>query len=232
MRANHEQKEIMIGLKKISLKAGQFVTSNRHAAEALNVSTGTIFNYLKILETEQLIERNPGKKFTIISIKNWRILQHPDRKNEQKLNTKQTQTELENTLDSLNTPDTNTPPAPQKGERESLKEKVKIVAQTESLIRYYCKAFNKDPGMKATNGRLRRIKYRLKKYSPDQIRKVIDKAAADDYYSGRKGSIGRPVSFDWIIKHDKNVETLLNLKGKNDTFGLSRYDSFPEIPHR
>lgn len=84
-RANHRQVDEMPGLKKVHLNPGQFITSTRRASDALHVSVPTLYEYLSLLESEHLIERQPNTRYSVITILNWEELQHPERFSEHKL---------------------------------------------------------------------------------------------------------------------------------------------------
>lgn len=89
-RANYTVKEELPGLHKVNLVPGQFITSTRHAAEALDISVTTLYEYLHLLEFEHIIERTSTSKYTVITIQNWNELQHPERTGEHKLDTENT----------------------------------------------------------------------------------------------------------------------------------------------
>lgn len=96
-RANYAPKEELPGLRKVNLQPGQFITSTRHAAEALQISVTTLYGYLTILKSEHFIERTANTKYTVITILNWDELQNPERKVEHQVDTK---LDTENTLNT------------------------------------------------------------------------------------------------------------------------------------
>ena len=117
-RANYKPTEELPGLEKVYLRAGQFITSTRHAAEALHISVATLYGYFSLLESEHLIERKGTTKYTVITIQSWDELQNPERKSEHK---------LEHKLDTDNTFNTKAAAAvveilSLKGRRASLNE--------------------------------------------------------------------------------------------------------------
>lgn len=89
-RANYTAQTELPGLHEVNLEPGQFITSTRRAAEALDISVTTLYEYLNILEFEHFIERKACTKYTVITIRSWDQLQHPERKGEHKLDTENT----------------------------------------------------------------------------------------------------------------------------------------------
>ncbi len=106
-RANHKHVEELPGHKKVGLLPGQFITSTRRAAEALDMSVPTLYEYFSILESEHFIERQPNSKYTVITIIDWEESQNPERKSEHKPYNKPnadfTQIIHSNTPNTLNT---------------------------------------------------------------------------------------------------------------------------------
>ncbi len=102
-RANFKPVEEYKGLRKVNLTPGEFITSFPHAAEQLNMSQGTVYNYINLLKAERIIERTSYNKYTIITILNWNDLQNPKRFSENKMKTDYKQNETDNTRNTLNT---------------------------------------------------------------------------------------------------------------------------------
>lgn len=100
-RANYKPLEKYKGFKKLNLTPGQFITSYPHAAGELNMSQGTVYNYINLLKAERIIERSSYNKYTVITILNWNDLQNPERFSENKLKTNYKQNETDNTLKEL-----------------------------------------------------------------------------------------------------------------------------------
>lgn len=102
-RANFESREVFPTTEKIQLKPGQFITSFPHAAAELKISVGSVKTYLDILKAESIIESYSTNKYTVITVKNWKELQNPERGIETKTKTERKQTETDNTVNTLNT---------------------------------------------------------------------------------------------------------------------------------
>lgn len=103
LRASWKGKEVFPTKNKVQIHPGQFIISYRHAAEELEVSVGTLKDYLDILISERIIERTATNKYTILTVLKWNWLQDTERKSERRLNTDRTQTEPINTLNTLKT---------------------------------------------------------------------------------------------------------------------------------
>lgn len=106
LRANWQQTEVIPFSEKITLLPGQFITSYPHAKAKLKMSVGSINTYLKLLQSEKIIEIKSTTKYTVITVLNWGDLQNPERKNEIKQNVERKHTETDNTVNTVNTDNT------------------------------------------------------------------------------------------------------------------------------
>jgi DNA-binding PadR family transcriptional regulator len=71
MRANFENKEVLIGRQKIKLFKGQFIMGGIKSEEILKIARKTIYYWLDFLDKEGMIAIKKTNKYTIITIKNW-----------------------------------------------------------------------------------------------------------------------------------------------------------------
>lgn len=80
-RAGYKDKELALGDIDLSLKAGEFVTSQLKLAEELGWNRETVSRYLERLKTDNQIGYRTSNKFTIITICNWATYQNQDKIN-------------------------------------------------------------------------------------------------------------------------------------------------------
>lgn len=96
MRASHKEKEVVIGLKSVSLVPGQFVFGRKKAAAELGIPESTIYSFIKFLKTHRMLTAKASNKFSIITIIKWATYQSDDCRVQQqtsnKLATNQQQT--------------------------------------------------------------------------------------------------------------------------------------------
>lgn len=78
LRAGFKDKELALGDVDLTLRAGQFVTSQVKLAEAWGWNRETVSKYLKRLRKDNQIGYKTSKRFTIISIVNWGTYQNPE----------------------------------------------------------------------------------------------------------------------------------------------------------
>jgi hypothetical protein len=71
MRANFEEKEVLLGRKKLILKKGQFIMGGIKAEELLDIARTTIYYWLDFMVKEKMIDIKKTNKYTIITIRNW-----------------------------------------------------------------------------------------------------------------------------------------------------------------
>jgi hypothetical protein len=95
LKATHQTHEQTVGLQKIELQPGQFITGRFSAAEELNMNPSTVWKYLKVLENNQSLDIKSNNKFSVVTIVNWEFYQaekfSSDNKNDSKMTTKKQQ---------------------------------------------------------------------------------------------------------------------------------------------
>lgn len=79
LRASFKDKALVVGDVILSLKAGQFVTSQVKLSEAWGWNRETVNKYLKQLKNDKQIYYKTSNKFTLITISNWDNYQNPDK---------------------------------------------------------------------------------------------------------------------------------------------------------
>lgn len=70
-RANHKEKKILMDATIITIKRGEFITSQVKLAKEHNTSRGKIRRFLELLENDLMIEQKTTSKFTKIIICNY-----------------------------------------------------------------------------------------------------------------------------------------------------------------
>lgn len=86
LKANHADKQVLLGRRKITLKAGQFIMGSTTAKEQLSLAKATIWYWLNFLEKEGQVRLEKTTKYTIVTIPKWEEYQH-------ELDTNETQSE-------------------------------------------------------------------------------------------------------------------------------------------
>ena len=88
LKATHKGYEQFVGKQLIYIKVGQFVTGRKRASEELRLKEGTVYDYIKTLEKEKMLDIKSNNKFSIISIINWEKYQIEDNETNNKFNNK------------------------------------------------------------------------------------------------------------------------------------------------
>lgn len=91
LKATHTEREQLVGQQTVFLKAGQFVFGRKKASEELKMTEGTVYKYIKLLEKLQMISVNSNNKFSVVSIEKWEDYQIEELKNNNKVTTKEQQ---------------------------------------------------------------------------------------------------------------------------------------------
>ena len=91
MKASHKEYTQLVGLQKVELKPGQFVTGRVAGAKELNLNPNTFWKHLKVLETVCDVTLNCNNKFTVVTIDKWSLYQVDEKKSNSKITTKEQQ---------------------------------------------------------------------------------------------------------------------------------------------
>lgn len=75
MLANHRDKKFMFNGKPVVITRGQFMTSIRKLAVRWEWSTSTVFEFLKILEDDNMIKKESDSHRTLLTIVNYEVYQ-------------------------------------------------------------------------------------------------------------------------------------------------------------
>lgn len=91
LKATHKEREQLVGQRIVSLKKGEFVFGRKQASGELKMTESTIYKYIKLLEKLQMISIKSNNKFSIVSIEKWEDYQIEELKNNNKITTKEQQ---------------------------------------------------------------------------------------------------------------------------------------------
>jgi len=90
MKASHKEHKQLVGMQFVELKSGQFIFGRAKASQELNMNGSTLWKYMKLLESDGVIEINSNNKFSIINVVKWGCYQHEEGEKEQQNNNKGT----------------------------------------------------------------------------------------------------------------------------------------------
>ena len=91
LKATHDEYEQMVGLEKITLKQGQFITGRNKGSAELSVNQSTWYKHIKTLEKMQMVELKSNNKKTVVTIVNWALYQGNENNCNNKITTKEQQ---------------------------------------------------------------------------------------------------------------------------------------------
>ena len=73
--ANHEDRKVLIGNQLITVKRGSFITSQKKLMERWGWGKEKLRNYLRLLESDEMIEVDTTPRYTLIAITNYETYQ-------------------------------------------------------------------------------------------------------------------------------------------------------------
>ena len=91
LKATHIERDQLVGQQIIHLEKGQFIFGREKAAEELSMTESTVYKYIKLLEKLQMISIKSNNKFSVVSIEKWEEYQVEELKNDNKVTTKEQQ---------------------------------------------------------------------------------------------------------------------------------------------
>lgn len=75
MMANHKETKLLFNGKLIEIQRGQFITSINNLASRWGWSKSTVYQFLNILNSDNMIERESDNKRTLVTIINYEVYQ-------------------------------------------------------------------------------------------------------------------------------------------------------------
>lgn len=88
LKANHAKREKQIGRQTIELEPGQFIFGRKKAALELDMKSSTAWDYMKVLESNNVIDIKSNNKFSLVSLVNWAVYQVTDENSDSKHDSK------------------------------------------------------------------------------------------------------------------------------------------------
>ena len=229
---------------KVELQPMQVAKSVRDLADRWQWSVNKVRGYLYELEKGDYIDTQKTSVNQIITIKKYIVVNtQTDTQNDTQINTQintQTDTPIikNNNVNkenkeiviedksSLSVPTDEQPTTDTK--KKSKASKVPSIISvgdkqivTDELLRYWNSAMEGRVISKLkqiTEKRAKFIKIRLSNFTPEDLFKVIDKAAISDFLNGRVGTRGWTANFDWIFGNESNFIKVL--EGRYDNVSL------------
>lgn len=102
LKATHTDRQQLVGQQIVDLKKGDFVFGRNKASEELKMNESTIYKYIKLLEKLQMISIKSNNKFSVVSIGKWEEYQIDDLKNNNKVTTKEQQSNTNKNVNNVN----------------------------------------------------------------------------------------------------------------------------------
>lgn len=100
LKASHCEHFQTVGLQKIHLLPGQFITGRFAGAKELNINPSSFWKYLTWLKNNESLDIKSNNKFSVITLTNWHLHQMDtpkgDSKNDNKKTTKRQQNDTNN----------------------------------------------------------------------------------------------------------------------------------------
>lgn len=139
LKANHEEKNIRVGIQEVSVKSGEFIFGRKKAANELHITETTAYKYLKRLEKEQRITIKSNNKFSVVTLINWEDYQQMEEKRNNKGTTKEQQ---KNNKGTTKEQQRNTNKNVKNDKNEENEKNVKNVKNEKNIIKHtYPRAF-------------------------------------------------------------------------------------------
>ena len=101
LKATHIERKQLVGQQIINLEKGQFIFGRKKASEELKMKESTIYKYIKLLEDEQMLSINSNNKFSVVSIEKWGDYQIEELKNNNKITTREQQSNTNKNVKKL-----------------------------------------------------------------------------------------------------------------------------------
>lgn len=228
---------------KVELQPMQVAKSVRDLADRWQWSVNKVRGYLYELEKGDYIDTQKTSVNQIITIKKYIVV---NTQNDTQINTQndtqndtQTDTPIiknnnvnnenkEIVIEDKSSLSVSTDEQPTTDTKKSKASKVPSIISvgdkqivTDELFRYWNSAMEGRVISKLkqiTERRVKFIKIRLSNFTPEDIFKVIDKAAISDFLNGRVGNRGFTANFDWIFENESHFIKVL--EGRYDNVSL------------
>ena len=239
---------------KVELQPMQVAKSVRDLADRWQWSVNKVRGYLYELEKGGYIDTQRTSVNQIITIKKYIVV---NTQNDTQINTQtntqndtQTDTPIiknnnvnkenkEIVIEDKSSLSVSTDEQPTNDTKKSKASKVPSIISvgdkqivTDELLRYWNSAMEGRVILKLkqiTEKRAKFIKIRLSNFTPEDLFKVIDKAAISDFLNGRIGTRGWIANFDWIFGNESNFIKVLEGRYDNVSPSYTEQSLFPTI---
>lgn len=215
LRANHQDKKIMLGNELIEVKRGSFITSELKLCEAWGWSKTKLRSFLKMLQVDNMIKISADKKKTTVNIVNYSIYQ--DSENHEKT----TEKPQENHKETIKKPQKNT----NKNEKNKKNEKNlnndkedNIKQQIDEVWNYYLSKISLlGIERRKTQSKVKHIRARLADmFTVEQLKKVMDLVFSNPWMMGENPDNKQYIEIENFLSNTEKVEKRL-LKIKTNT---------------
>ncbi len=215
--ANHKRNEVLIGNQTEIVERGSFITSEDNLKDRWGWGRKKVRNFLKFLESENMIERDANNKRTAITIVNYTFYQDFDSQKEQQRNSKGTAKEQQKN----NVGTAKEHKQEYKNERMKEYKDTNVSMQGNRSVSRIIDAWNQleSYGIKPVcrinknSLRYRNLMARLREYGEDEVIQTIEKIKKSEFLQGKTGDGRFQVSFDWFVNPNNFVKIL---EGKYD----------------
>lgn len=203
--ANHRDKDILFNGERITIKQGQYLTSIRKLAAQWNWNKNKVLEYLRLLESYEMIERASDQSRTLITIVNYGLYQGE----------RDTIRDTDGDTVGDTFRDTDVPQT-RKKECKEHKNNISTNVDTQNVVAKFneiCVSFPKV--VKVSDKRTKAIKAILKEFTTDELINAFTKTEASDFMKN-----GSWASFDWLMNKNNLLKVIEgnydNKKGVNN----------------
>lgn len=188
--ANHDDNKFMFGNELIEVKCGSFITSIEKLKHRWGWSNTKVINFLKLLESDEMVTKKSDTKKTVVTIVNYRVYSDFEKT---KTMPQRCENDTETMREHTNNNDNN----------DNNENKYIYIKDIYNEI---CVSF---PRLTVLSDRRKKaIRARLNTYSVEQIKEVFTKAESSDFLKG-KNNRNWQANFDWLI-NDTNMAKVLD----------------------
>lgn len=194
-RASHKDKRILMGLKEVPIKKGQFVCGMVKASAELGIPRTTLVRNLRALEKLGMLTLQTGTKWTLVSIENWEKYQIADTESGHK--TDRPRTDRGQTVDTI-----------KNDKNDKNNNNIYYSSEIDEIVSAYNRLCPSLPTCtKVSDKRKASIKARLKGgYTVQDFEEVFRRAEESDFLSGRKTKW--KAGIDWLINENNLIKVL------------------------
>lgn len=224
LRANHQDKKIMLGNELIEVTRGSFITSELKLSAEWGWSKTKLRCFLKLLQDDNMIEIFTDRKKTTINIVNYNVYQ--DIENQEKT----TEKPQENHEKTNKKPIKNTNKNEKNVKNEKNDKEIIIKQQIDEVWNYYVSKI-KALGLerKKTSNKIKHISARLSEdgFTVEQLKKVLDLVFNDPWMLGDNKQKKKYIEIENFFRNTEKVEKWLLKDGDNNN-GANRTNNESE----